>query len=222
MATGDQSDLSARIKALIPNGWFAVGQVPLRDAVVSGAASVLAFAYSLFAYVRLQTRIATATDGWLDMIAGDFFGPALMRVEGQTDENYRAKIQANLFRERGTRASVITILTQLTGRAPIVFEPGRPMDTGAYGVSTSGYGVAGGYGSLSLPMQSFVTAFRQPLVGPPYVAGYGSSPGGYSDPSRADYYSADAARGPITDADIYAAINSVRPASYVIWARISS
>lgn len=222
MATGDQSDFSARIKALIPNGWFAIGLVPIRDAVVAGAAAVLSFAYSLLAYVQLQTRIATATDGWLDMIAGDFFGPALMRVEGQTDDHYRTTIQANMFRERGTRASVINILTQLTGRAPIVFEPARPLDTGAYGLSTSGYGVAGAYGSLSLPLQSFVTAFRPPLVGPPNVAGYATSPGGYSDPSRADYYSADAVRGPVSDADIYDAINSVRPASYVIWARISS
>jgi hypothetical protein len=221
MATGDNQDMSARLALLVPNGWFTVGMSSLRDAVLAGAASALSFAYQLLAYVRLQTRIATATDGFLDMIAGDFFGITLVRSSGQTDASFRARIISNLFRERGTRNAVIQVLTQLTGRAPIIFEPMRPADTGGYGVAT-GYGVAGGYGSMLLPMQSFVTAFRPIGTGIPNVAGYGVSTSGYSVPSQGEYASLSMVVGEITDADIYAAIESVRPATYIVWARIST
>ena len=35
MATGDQSDFTARIKALLPNGWFR-DATPVLDAILSG------------------------------------------------------------------------------------------------------------------------------------------------------------------------------------------
>ncbi|QOR55294.1 MAG: hypothetical protein SHS37scaffold220_63 [Phage 67_12] len=474
MATGDQNDIQSRLRQLIPHGWFLNGLSPLRDALLLGLGNILAFGYSLLAYVRLQTRIGTATDGFLDMIAGDFFGSSLTRAANQTDASYRSRILINIFRERVTRRAVTSILTQLTGRAPGIFEPARPADTGSYGaavavsraamgayydaagllrmaapntprytynpanlaaptsllveaaatnlltfsasidnaawaktnlltvvpgtftapdgtptadailenttastthfcgrtftiaanapyavsvflkaagrssalisygksgspftrfrslvnlttgtvtgqdvnsplaltqrsaiplpngwfqvllggipdtgstdgyleirlhngatdtytgdgvsgilvwgaqleataLSTSyiptgattaardpdvlvnnmpagsgalgGYGVAGGYGSMLLPMQAFVTAYRAYGTGVPNVAGYGISTGAYSTPSQSDYVSITQVSGSLTDADIYAAIDSVRPVSYVIWARISS
>lgn len=221
MAIGDQSDISTRLRQLIPGGWFQQGLVPIRDALLQGASSALSFAYSLLAYVRNQTRIATATDGFLDMIAGDFFGSTLLRATNQTDESFRARIIVNIFRERGTRNSVATLLTQLTGRAPVIFEPARPADTGGYGVGPIGYGVAGGYGSLLLPMQSFVTAYRPIGTGIPNIAGYGVSTAGYGVAAQGEYASLSSLQNNITDADIFAAIDSVRPAGYVIWARIS-
>lgn len=468
MATGDQNDIQSRLRQLIPHGWFLNGLSPLRDALLLGLANILAFGYSLLSYVRLQTRISTATDGFLDMIAGDFFGTGLARAANQTDTSYRSRILINIFRERVTRHSVVSILTQLTGRAPGIFEPARPADTGAYGAAVAvsraatgtyydaggvlriaapntprytydpanlaapstllieaaatnlalnsaafesgtwgianasispnvvtapdgtttadklventaatvphdvsqnvsctagvpmtlsvyakaaerttvrlalptaafggtttfalfnlstgtvgltgnspvttitpigasgwyrcsitatptvtttgplalhvilgtstnytgdgvsglylwgaqveagaaatsyipsggtattrdadvlltnmpagsgalgGYGVAGGYGSMLLPMQAFVTAYRPFGSGVPYVAGYGISTGAYSTPSQSDYVGLSQVSGFLTDADIFAAIDSVRPASYVIWARISS
>lgn len=222
MSTGDQSDITSRLQQLIPHGWFANGTSPIRDALLQGAANALGFVYLLFAYLRLQTRIGTATDGFLDMIAADFFGNALIRTSGQSDASLRGRIIINIFRERGTRAGVAKVLTQLTGRAPTIFEPARPADTGGYGISTSGYGVAGGYGSLLLPMQSFVTAFRPTGTGIPNVAGYGVSTAGYGVASQAEYASLSMVQGAITDADIYAAIDNAKPATYVIWARISA
>lgn len=221
MATGDNEDMSARLALLVPNGWFTVGMSSLRDAVLAGAASVLSFGYQLLAYVQLQTRIATATDGFLDMIAGDFFGTTLVRASGQTDASFRARIISSLFRERGTRNAVTQVLTQLTGRTPMIFEPMRPADTGGYGVA-AGYGAAGAYGSMLLPMQAFVTAFRPFGTGVPSVAGYGISTAGYSLGSQGQYVALSTVQGALTDADIYAAIESVRPATYTIWARISS
>lgn len=111
------------------------------------------------------------------------------------------------------------MLEDLTGATPIVFEPTRPQDTGAYRGPTLGYGVAGGYGSLSMPYQAFVTAYRPVGVGVPYVAGYRSTPSGYSTPSRGEYVPA-ANLASLTDDQIYAAIASVKMEGTVIWVRI--
>jgi hypothetical protein len=211
MATGDQSDIILRLKATLPS-WFG-DNTPILDALLQGLAWAGSFAYSLISYAKLQTRIKTATDGWLDMIAADFFGSFLARAANQSDAS---------FRERATRKSIIAVLQDLTGRTPLVFEPQRPADTGAYSAPNSGYGVAGGYGSLLLPYQAFVTAYRPSGTGIPLVAGYGISTGGYGVASRADLASMDMIQGAVTDADIYAAIDSVKPAGTTVWTRITS
>lgn len=220
MATGDQSDILQRLKATLPR-WFG-DSTPILDALLQGLAWAGSFVYSLISYARLQTRIKTATDGWLDMIAADFFGSFLSRAANQSDASFRARIIINLFRERATRGGVIKVLQDLTGRTPLVFEPQRPMDTGAYSAPNSGYGMAGGYGSLLLPCQAFVTAFRPTGTGIPLVAGYGISTGGYGVASRAELASMDMIQGAVTDADIYAAIDSVKPAGTTLWTRITS
>lgn len=220
MATGDQSDILQRLKATLPR-WFG-DSTPILDALLQGLAWTGSFVYSLISYARLQTRIKTATDGWLDMIAADFFGSSLSRAANQSDTSFRARIIINLFRERATRGGVIKVLQDLTGRTPLVFEPQRPADTGAYSAPNSGYGVAGGYGSLLLPCQAFVTAFRPTGTGIPLVAGYGISTGGYGVASRAELASMDMIQGAVTDADIYAAIDSVKPAGTTLWTSITS
>ncbi len=222
MATGDVSDIQARLRQLVPANWFPVGQTPIYDALLTGFANMLSYVYGIFAYIRLQTRIATATDGFLDLIAQDFFGTTLQRGPGETNGSYRARIQAGIFRERGTRKSVILILQQLTGRTPIIFEPWRAADTGAYGAPNSGYGVAGGYGSTQLQQQAFVHAFRPLGTGIPNVAGYNIPVAGYSVGSQSEYASLSMIESQVTDADIYAAVNSVRPTCATLWTAISS
>lgn len=219
--TGDQIDILARIKRALPGTWFG-SESPLVDALLTGLAATSAFVYSLYLYAKLQTRVLTATDGWLDMIAADFFGASLQRAANQTDASFRARIIVNLFRERGTRAAIIKVLTELTGRAPVIIEPQRPADTGAYRAPNSGYGVAGAYGSLQLPFQAFVQAYRPAGSGIPNVAGYGISTGAYRTPSRSDYASLDDIVGAVADADIQAAVDSVKPAGTIIWMKISS
>lgn len=218
--TGDQSDFLNRYKAVLPR-WFG-DSTPILDAVLQGLAYAGSFVYSLWAYAKLQTRVLTATDGWLDMIAADFFGTAIVRKANQTDASFRAAIIANLLREKATRKSIISVLTQITGRAPLVVEPQRPADTGAYSAPNSGYSVAGAYGSILLPYQAFVTAYRPPTSGIPMVAGYGSPSGAYSTPSYAEYASLSMIQGSVQDADIYAAIDSVKPAGTIIWANIEN
>lgn len=222
MATGDTQDITSRLQRLIPPGWFPVGLVPIRDAIITGAANAFSFIYSLLAYIRPQTRIGTATDVFLDLIAADFFGSKITRAAGQSDASFRTWILANLVRQRGTRQAVISILQQLTGRTPRVFEPRRPADTGCYGGPTLAYGVAGGYGSMLLPYQSFVTAFRPVNKGIPNIAGYGVPTGAYGRGSQAAYASLSSVEGNISDADIFSAVDSVRPVAYTIWMQIKS
>lgn len=225
MSVGDQSDIFARLKAILPARWFGspADSTPILDSVLQGIANVLAFAYSLYTFAKLQTRVMTATGGFLDMISADFFGTSLPRKTGQSDASYRALILANLFREKATRNAIVQALTNLTGIAPLIVEPTRPLDTGAYGVSISGYGVAGAYGSILLPFQAFVNAYRpQSTIGIANVAGYGISTAGYSQPSQAEYADSQALLTDVTDADIFAAVDAVRPAATIVWTRISN
>lgn len=179
----------ARIKSTIPR-WFGFGGSPYLDALLQGPAAVLAWFFSLYLYAKLQTRILTATDGWLDMISADFFGTDLRRGAGQTDASYRALIIANLFRAKGTRQALIKVCQDTTGRTPAMIEPFNPIDCGAYG-ALYGYGY-GAYGSISMPAQAFVTEYR---------------------PSGATT---------LTDSDLYAAIEAVKPAGAALWTKLSN
>lgn len=223
MTTGDQADFVSRIKRLLPR-WFGQGtaDTPILDGLLQGYAWSLASFYALYLYAKLQTRILTASDGWLDMISADFFGSSLLRTANQTDDSFRSRIIANMFRERATRKSIVLVLEQLTGRTPIIFEFLRPADTGGYSVGGVGYGVSGGYGSFAMPYQAFVNAFRPMNSGIPNVNGYGQPAGGYGVPSQASYVDLSQIIGNVTDADIYAAIDSVRPAGVTLWVMISS
>ena len=190
--TGDTNDMLARIKAVLPARWFP-DATPLLDGVVTGLAEAGAWLYALLATVKLQTRLKTATGGFLDMIAQDYFGGRLPRRTGQSDDSFRVRIETELFRDRGTRGAVIEVLNYLTGRSPVVFEPARPADTCAWGMAL-GYGVAGGWGSLMLPFQCFVTAYRPTNQG----------------------------IDPVSDDDIMAAIAGVTPVAAIAWVRISN
>lgn len=221
---GDQNDILQRIKSTLPR-WFSDESAVLGGVLV-GLSRAWSFAHDLYTYAKQQTRIMTATDGWLDMIAADFFGASIRRAANQTDASFRARIVANLLREKGTRDAIVKVLTDITGRAPRVFEPARPADSGGYGYG-AGYGVAGGYGSLMLPYQAFVTAYRPASSGIPNVAGYGGTvggvgPGGYGVASQLEYASISMIQGAITDADIYAAVDAVAPAGVVVWTQITN
>jgi hypothetical protein len=217
--TGGQADMLARLKAVLPR-WFP-DSVLILDGILSGLALAASLLYQVISYADLQVRIKTATDGWLDLIAYDFFGATLVRTSGQSDESLRTRILIILLRERVTRAALVRVLTDVTGRAPIVIEPTRPADCGGYG-AMGGYGSAGAYGSLAVPYWCFVQAFRPASSGIPFVAGYGSTPSGYSQPSRGEYASLAMVQGSVTDADIYAAIESVKPAGMTVWVNLSN
>ena len=79
--TGDQQDMLARLRAVLPTRWFP-DSAPVLDGLLSGLASGWSWVYQQLQYVKAQTRIATATDIWLDIIADDYFGSSLARRTG--------------------------------------------------------------------------------------------------------------------------------------------
>lgn len=218
MATGDQNDMAARIKAVLPP-WFGTPS-PILAALLAGIGAIWAFVYGLLAYVTLQTRIATATDIFLDMISLDFFGNDLPRDPGESDAAFRNRIDQDILRPRATRAALSQALVDLTGRAPVIFEPERPEDTGSYNHGGAGYGVAGGWGDLGLPFQCFVTAFRPQENGIANVAGWNAG-GGYGI-GPIEYADLALASLGISDGDIDATIAAVMPAASIAWTRISN
>lgn len=159
---GLNSNIVQRLQKWLPPGWFPTGMGTRIFATLFGFSADLTSVWAQIIYTKLQTRIKTATDGFLDLISWDFFGPELPRNTSEIDSAFRARILANLLRPRVTRQGMITTLTLLTGEAPRVFEPKRPMDTGGWGGNPfGGYGVAGGYSNPAIqPFQAMITAPR--------------------------------------------------------------
>lgn len=89
------------------------------------------------------------------------------------------------------------------------------------GVGTNyAYGMAGGYGSLQLPYQSFVNVRRGAEQGVAGVDGYGGNIGAYGA-GAIEYITPEIVGGNFTDADIYDAIANTVAAGYVAWVQIS-
>ena len=215
--TGSQDDMVARLRAVLPARWFA-DDAPVLDGLLAGLGQAAARTYALLAYARAQTRMATASGLWLDLLVGDWFGSRLARRGGEADAPLRARIRQELLRERGTRAALVAQVTQLVGQPPTIFEPARPADTGAWGIAC-GYGVGGGWGSLALPFQCLVTVRRPPGAGVAVVDGYCGTLGGYGV-GAIEYVSAGQLAGAVSDADIMAAIATVMPTAAIAWTRI--
>jgi len=222
---GDQQDILVRLKQVLPLRWFP-DDAPVLDILLSGFAWAWSWVFSLLRYVQTQARISTAESTWLDLAAADYFGSDIDRHAGENDDAYRLRIQLELVRERGTRRAITRSLVDLTARPPIVFEPANPRDTGGYGSTSEmsgglAYQLAGGWGSLSLPFQFFVTAFRPMGIGIGSVSGWECGGGGYGQGSL-EYASLYMMQGQVTDTDICLAITRVLPVGVVAWARISS
>ena len=219
MATGDTSDITGRLRAYLPRGWFGDwSEAPYISALLAGIASTLAVVYTLIEFFIAQTRLGSSSGGFIDMWADDFFGTTLPRKPSETDASYIARIQARLFQKTATRPGMSAALKSLTGRAPIIFEPMRPLDTGCMGKNTgvtSFCGVAR-MGSLACPYQAWITVYR------PRVSG-GSAGAAYSNAApitalhtkTTNAYTASLAdeTSAASDADIYELIEAVRPAA---------
>ena len=225
--TGDLADFISRLWAVLPKRWFAE-QSPNLEALLASIATPWVWLYGLISYLVTQARLATATDEWLDLIAIDYFGHNINRKTNEADFAYRGRIRAALLREAASRPAVSAGLTGLVGTQPIIFEPANCMDTGSYGALSRisdlpgtgmAYGQAGGWGSLQLPLQFFVTATRPATPGVGMLAGYGSSNGGYGE-GAISYVDLSLLPGHVTDADIQATLCSLLPVNAVAWLRI--
>ena len=212
--TGDAGDFISRLKLALPGRWFP-DSTPILDALLSGFAAAWSALYSLITMVRQQSRIATMSDTFLDTASSDFFGSNLPRRSTEADDAFRARIEQALVREHATRTALNSVLEDLTGHTPTIFEADRVADTGAYGCPTLGYGVAGAWGSLALPFQVFVIARRPEAAGIANIAGYGTA-GPLARASLAQI------SGQVTDADIAASVIAVLPTASIAWLRITN
>jgi hypothetical protein len=130
----------------------------------------------MLGFVKAQTRVNTATGGWLDLCAADYFGHGgLPRLQYEQDSAYRARILYNLTAPRGTLAGMRGMLTQLTGNVPVIVQPGNPVSCGglatpanpaagggglAFYNGNTELGGAGNIGSLTMPGQVLITVER--------------------------------------------------------------
>jgi len=224
VVTGSSDDILHRIRRVIPKGWFAFTAAFL-DALIGGISDSASWCYGLIGYAKAQTRLATVFGIWLDIFAYDFLGLTLTR-NGAQDSAFRAITRATILQERVTRAGMIAAITQLTGRAPLVFEPWNTFDTGGYSglnqtCGSFGYGVGqGGYGNMNLPGQIFMTVFRGSPSGVPNVSGYGAGAGGYGVGAIA-YVGASSQQVGITDDIILRVINLTKPTGTTVWVKFS-
>lgn len=257
MATGDVTDFTYRAWRLMPAGWCPAlpgaaqnAPPPVLNAVLAGMAWGLAQVYAQQQFVEAQARIATAQGGFLDLWANDFFGQNLPRFTYEQDGPYRTRIEYNLTAPRGTVAGMTAMLTELTGAAPLIFEPANAAQVGGYGClatpaaagGTLGWGASytdttGVIGSLLLPSQVFITcSFPQSgfaVLG--NLGGWGQLANaaaglGYGYGSRAAPVAGGGAFGGVdlnsipglvTEAYIYSQIAAWMPAGNIAWTYIT-
>lgn len=170
MADTSQNGFALRVRQLLPAGWFpnppSSGEeekAPVLNALLQGFGSVFSWVWELINETDKQTRLSTMTGAFLDMFAADFFGTGMPRKQGESDDEYRKRIQEALFPSLGTRPDVENTIQYEVGRAGRVIEPRNATDCKGLGSLASsaigggyGYGVpALRYGSREVPFQLF-------------------------------------------------------------------
>lgn len=135
MATGDSTDVTARLFRWLPTRWFPTGSGTRVYATMVGFSSALSAVYQQVVYVRLQARLGTVTDGFADLASYDYLANELPRIPGETDPAYVARIKANIFLAANTRAAIIAAVEGVTGQPARVIEPWQPNDTFVWGRS---------------------------------------------------------------------------------------
>jgi hypothetical protein len=204
MATGDTNDMVNRLRAVFPN-WFSDPSVSkFANAVFAGLATGLSFAYSAIQYAKLQTRIQTATGGWLDLIAWDFFNVGFLRRRAESDDSFRSRVLKEVLRPRLTKAAILQMLLDLTGRQGIVIELNDASAIGSWDGPAFGFDTYGGYGSTE--NNGLIIVAQRPInSGLPILSGYDSDAGGW-DTNMFGLLDQSDLVGPLSDADITAQI----------------
>ena len=220
----DIEDIFRRIKQLLPARWFGE-ETPVLDSILRSYSVPWAKIRDFIDFVVCQTRVTTSYDKWLDLAAWDYFGSRIKRYRLETDVVFRRRILFELNRDKCTRTALYQCLVFLTGHPPKIFEPCSPGDTGCYGLSatsglgTLGYGLSGGWGSLSLPFQIFVRIRRPVQEGIALVNGWNGFEGGFGA-GRSVYVGLSSYSSGLTEAQLYEYIGRTAPAGTRIWVAI--
>ncbi len=204
MATGDTDDMKSRLRAVFPN-WFAdPADSPIAEAVFTGCAAGLSFVYGFIQFAKLQTRISTATGGWLDLAAWDFFNTGFLRRQAESDDSFRSRVLKELLRPRLTKAAILQMLLDMTGRQGIVIELNDVSAIGTWDGPAFGFDTYGGWGSTD--NNGLIIVAQRPInAGLPIMSGFDSPAGGW-DTNMFGLLDQSDLVGPLSDADITAQI----------------
>lgn len=213
----DQPTMAAFLRGLLPRTWFP-DDAPVLDGILLGIAGAMTWAFDLLAFVREQGRIATASGVWLDVAAYDYLGDRIRRRDGELDALFRLRLLRQILRPKATRQAVSDAMFDLTGHRPLIFEPGRPADTGGWTTPAFAFNAAGGWGSRRLPYQAFLTGYRVTGGGPPNISGFDDAPGSWG-PGRFAMQSPAQLLTNVSDQDMDEAITSTISANTVVWRR---
>ena len=195
----------------LPAGWFLKAGT-LINAVVGMIATGGEQNTSDLDYMVAQSRIATATGFWLDVISAEFFGLGnLPRRAGEADSAFRARILDEMLRIRCTRTAMISALTDLTGVAPTVFEPA--IDLGCWDVDLA-WDSSGAWGSYDLTNEGFVDV-ALPQAPPLDLVGWDN--GAWDQ--TATWIDATQEASVIAEEEVYRVVRLTQPAGVKIWAR---
>ena len=233
MATGDSNDIVSRVKRLIPNGWFgssgggnvtpggATTPTPILDAVLGGLADTAASLYNFIVYTKTQSRVATSTGPFLDIISFDFLGRNLPR-NSRNDSAYRQVILSTILQERVTRKGMINAVTSLTGNKPTIVEPWSTQDCGAFDVGNLAYDEPNGgcYGETDLPAQAFLTVSPPGQFGVPMAGGFDLGQDAL-DTGSSELIDSTLVVGQVTNNDIYKVIAITKPTGSIIWTSLT-
>jgi hypothetical protein len=222
--TGQIPDIVARLRATLAPWFPDPAQAPVLTSILTSQADQFAFIYQYLQFAANQTRIKSATGGWLDLIAWDYFGARFLRRINESDASFASRLIKELVRPRQTRAAITQLIVDLVGTPPQIQEAWNPQDWGCYGnpAGGCGYGLAIGYGSLQYPNQVFITTLTLPGSGIPGVAGYNTYFGCYGGGvgSRSEYCDLSQITGALTNAELYADISQVIAAGTIAWVSI--
>lgn len=218
MQTVSQNEMLARLRSLLPRGWFP-DVSPTLDALLFASAINLSHVYNLLSYARDQGRLATASDGWLDLLAYDFLGLRVRRAISQTDNAFRALVKREILRTRVTREGIRAAVYDLTGNEVRIFEPWNTGDTGGLDTGYLGFDMIGRFGSVDMPFCFFLATLQPVGAGIPDVGGLDNGLGGF-DTNPGELGDLSQVQGAVTDQDIYDTINATRAAGVTAWVAI--
>lgn len=140
-------DEATRLRRMLPESWFPQSEddSPVLGAILHGLSTVFKTARDLLNSVIPEMRLTTATGGFLEMFAHDFFDDRMRRRTFSNggflfDEMYRSRIKFYLFPLKGTIPALVAAVNMESGQnpyiitepSPVIVELRRPMHTGAY------------------------------------------------------------------------------------------
>lgn len=217
---GDTDDMASRLLAALPPWFGGTDEHPVLDALLQGVGWLLSFLFGRYLFAKLQTRLATATGGWIDLAAYDFFGTNLPRLNGEDDTKYSRRVRLEVFRDRNTRNAIDRAVYDLLGVHPRLLEPWNPLDTNGLGCPQFALGRSGRLGSITAPYMMQIEFPYPQNYGIPARPGLGDPQGGLGNVfSLADQ--SDMVGVGASIEDVFAALERVRMAGITYYVQYS-